>query len=76
MTGGLYRPAGGNLPSVEKVGLRERLGLKDLRLDLGVVEVDSEGFCSGGLCAMGRVRGQGAGAAVSPGVVSVTPALG
>ena len=59
---------------MEKVGLRERLGLKDLRLDLGVVEVDSPGFCSGGRCVMGRVRGQGAGA--SPGVVSVTPALG
>ena len=64
MTGGLYRPAGGNLsidtnfkfiihkcfiphahlPRVEMVGLRERLGLKDLTLDLGVVEVDREGF--------------------------------
>ena len=71
-------PLSTDLPSVEKVGLRERLGLKDLRLDLGVVEVDSEGFCSGGRCDMGRVRGQGAGADVSPraGVVSVTPALG
>ena len=64
MTGGLYRPAGGNLiintnckyiiqkcfifrahlPRVEMVGLREWLGLKDLTLDLGVVEVDREGF--------------------------------
>lgn len=57
----MYLPAGGNLPSVEKVGLRERLGLKDLRLDRGVVEVDREGFTRGGRCAMGRVRGQGAG---------------
>ena len=31
-------------PRVEMVGLRERLGLKDLTLDLGVVEVDREGF--------------------------------
>ena len=29
---------------MEMVGLRERLGLKDLTLDLGVVEVDREGF--------------------------------
>lgn len=48
MTGGLYRPGGGNLPRVEMVGLRERLGLKDLTLDLGVVEVDTLGLWRGG----------------------------
>ena len=30
------------------VGLRERLGLKDLTLDLGVVEVDTLGLWTGG----------------------------
>jgi len=30
------------------VGLRERLGLKDLTLDLGVVEVDTLGLWRGG----------------------------
>ena len=56
------------------VGLRERLGLKDLTLDLGVVEVDTLGLWRGGLWAMGLVRGDGAGE--SPGaVVRVTGAL-
>jgi len=74
LTGGLYRPGGGNLPRVEIVGLRERLGLKDLTLDLGVVEVDTLGLWRGGLWAMGLVRRDGAGE--SPGaVVRVTGAL-
>ena len=56
------------------VGLRERLGLKDLTLDLGVVEVDTLGLWRGGRWAMGRVRGHGAGE--SPGaVVRVTGGL-
>lgn len=57
----MYRPGGGNLPRVEMVGLRERLGLNDLTLDLGVVEVDTLGLWRGGLCDIGLVRGEGAG---------------
>lgn len=70
--GGLYRPAGGSLPRVEMGGLSERLGLKDLTLDRGVVEVEGlalstgvvevEGLalCTGGLDTS-LVRGEGTG---------------